>query len=161
MDVRWLAAAAALFCASCRVDCRDATDCGRGERCADDGTCARLPEAVPLGAISPGATMEAVAVYPAPGARQAPARTPIVVLTTRVVDPATVDAASFALEDTRRQPVPGTHDWLLEPPGFLYLPAAPLVPGASYNVRVTTGVRDGAGTPLRLPVSWTFTVATP
>lgn len=153
-----LVAVAAAATAGCRADCRSAEDCGRGERCGDDGLCARLPDAVPIGQISPGATMEALAVYPAPGARDAPARAPVVILTTRAVDPATVGADSFQLEDARGASVPGAFDWLVDPPGFLYAPAAPLAAGGAYNVRVTTAVHDGAGTPLRLPVSFTFLV---
>ena len=156
---RLAVAALALALAACRVECRGAEDCGRGERCAADGTCERLPDAVPIGQISPGSTMEVIAVYPALGEDQAPSRAPVVVLTTRVVDPATVDGQTFSMEDARGQGVPGDLDFLVEPPGFLYAPAAPLAAGASYNVRVTTGVRDGSGVALRLPVAWSFTVA--
>ena len=152
-----LLSAAALLVGGCRVECRGAADCDRGERCGDDGLCERLPDAVPIGSVSPGPTMEVLAVYPAAGATDAPPRAPIVVLTTRTVDPATVGAQAFTLEDARGAAVAGAFDWLIAPPGFLFAPAAPLAPGA-YNARVTTGVRDGGGTSLRAPVAWTFTV---
>jgi hypothetical protein len=142
----------------CRVDCTTAADCGRGERCAADGTCAALPGAAPVGAISPGLYMEVVAVYPVPEGKDVPARAPIIILTTRPTDPATVPAA-FALTDARGQAVAGVLDWLVDPPGFLFTPARALDPGGAYNASVGTGVRDGDGNALRAQVAWTFTVA--
>jgi hypothetical protein len=154
-----LLAAAVAWLAGCRGDCASAGDCSRGELCGDDGTCDRLPEAAPLGSIAPGAHMEVVAVYPAPAALEVPARATIVVLTTRTVDPATLDGATFQIEDSRRQGVTGAFDWLVDPAGFLFAPDAPLAEGGSYSVRVSTGVRDGMGEGLRQAASWSFTVA--
>jgi hypothetical protein len=154
------ALAVATGVAGCRVDCVSAAGCARGELCADDGTCARLPNAAPVGAISPGTYMEATAVYPPPGGHDVPPRAPIVVLTTRPVDPTSVPGA-FSLTDAHGQPVAGALDWLVDPPGFLFAPAQPLAAGASYNAHVTTAVHDGGGDALHQPVAWSFDTVAP
>lgn len=150
---------AAALAAGCRADCTSAEDCDRGQRCGERGFCVRLPDAAPIGSITPGASMEVVAVSPAPDAVAAPASGPVLVLTTRPVDPASVGAATFSVRDALGRDLPGSLEVLADPAGWLFAPAAPLARGAVYSARVTTGVRDAAGNPLRTPVSWTFTVA--
>jgi hypothetical protein len=103
--------------------------------------------------------MEVVAVYPPPDDRDSPAHTPIVVITSRPVDPASLTAETFSLTDTSGQDVPGEFDFLVFPPGFLFAPTSTLTPGAGYNVNVSAFVVDGDGNPLRADVSYSFFVA--
>jgi hypothetical protein len=157
----WPFLGALLLCGAggCRIDCASAGDCERGERCAATGLCESLPHAAPVGAVTPGAFMEAVAVYPPPQGRGVAAHTPVFVLTTRPADPATLTASSFAVEDECGHAVAGAFDVLVDPPGFLFAPAAPLAAGTSYNVHVSAAVTDGGGQPLRSELDWSFTVA--
>lgn len=98
-----------------------------------------------------------VELSPAPFKLDVPAVTVISARFSEPINPATVGIGSFLVRrglDT----VPGSYTHADSVATFV--PEANLLPGASYSVALTRGIRDPAGNQLARDTSWSFRVAT-
>jgi N-acetylneuraminic acid mutarotase len=78
----------------------------------------------------------------------------IVVSFSEAMDEATINAASFLLQDSVGNPIGGSVSG-----GNTFRPYASLAPDETYTATLTTAVRDLAGNPLAQPYVWSFTTA--
>jgi ketosteroid isomerase-like protein len=101
-----------------------------------------------------------ISTIPANGATGVAVNTAISATFSRVMDPATITAATFALTGPGATPVEGTVTYAGTTATFT--PTAVLTTGALYMATLTNGAKDAAGTPLSTNFVWTFTtVAAP
>ncbi|HET9253415.1 MAG TPA: Ig-like domain-containing protein, partial [Candidatus Eisenbacteria bacterium] len=98
------------------------------------------------------------AVSPANGADLVVVSTTVRATFSELMDPASVDGASFRLSGPGGS-VSGTVD--LAGAAATFAPSAPLEPNTLYTARVTTAIRDLAGNRLASDHEWTFTTAPP
>lgn len=107
-------------------------------------TAAIIPPAV--SSMSPAANATAVAI-----------NAPVVANFSKVMDTATLTAATFTLRQGGAL-LPGS---VVNGPGnsATLTPANPLTPGTVYTASLSTGVKDLQGNPLAAPFTWSFTTA--
>ena len=110
--------------------------------CGDDGS-----------SPTPPLALEITAMTPTPGAANVETGATVTVTFNQAIDPATLTAATFKV----------TTGGLALPAVITYVAATltaraavPLLPGAGYEVEVTTGVRTPANAGLSAAVEWTF-----
>ncbi len=75
------------------------------------------------------------------------------------MDPATLTSATFYIKKSGGTPLPAVVDYSAATRTATLDPVAGLEPGETYEVRLTTAVESGAGTPLASAVEWSFTTA--
>jgi hypothetical protein len=108
-----------------------------------------------------------VSVNPAAGETEVPVNTEITVVFSEPMDPITLNATTFPVRFLVCPPSSGCFfqdvvgAYSLSPDGLTatLMPAEPLVPNSSHQVRVTTGARDLAGNPLLPPSGSEFSSA--
>ncbi|HEV8303397.1 MAG TPA: Ig-like domain-containing protein [Gemmatimonadales bacterium] len=113
-----------------------------GSACQDDSGAGPTPDKTPPIVVS---------TSPASAANGVPVSTGVAVTFSEPMDPASVDASTFAVSPN----VPGTR--AVNGATATFTPSTPLGYFTTYAVSVTAGVRDLAGNGLASAVSWSFT----
>lgn len=151
--MRALALVAALLATApaCRVACKSAADCDRGESCGREGRCVAAPGATPLASLFPGPAFDALFLFPPHGSQSASPFGPVAAVLTRPVDVQSVGPSNgaFVVRDEGGARVPGSYGFLFQPPAILFHPSAPLTPGSGFTAQLGTQLRDVQGNELR------------
>jgi methionine-rich copper-binding protein CopC len=102
-----------------------------------------------------------VSTVPGDGATDVPVSGTVSATFSEALDPTSVTAESFSLEDFDGGPVPGVVS--VSGPVAEFDPDTDLAEETDYVVRLTTDIRDAAGNAMAAPYGWTFTTedATP
>lgn len=85
------------------------------------------------------------------------ARNKVIAIFSEPMNIATLNTATFTLEDNGGNPVTGTVTFSGVTATFT--PDVQLASNSTYTVTITTGARDLAGNPIAFEVSWSFTTA--
>lgn len=98
-------------------------------------------------------------VNPLPSASGVSPKTHITATFSKDMDPATINTNTFKLvEKTHRTPVAGTIVYDSPTQGATFRPKNDLAKGATYQVTVTTDVKDQSGNAMAQEDTWEFTV---
>lgn len=100
-----------------------------------------------------------VSTAPAGGASEVPVESTIIATFSEMMNPATINAATFTLVDAASSPVTGTVTYNSETQTAIFTPASRLAPGAQYTATMTTGATDVGGNALVGSYTWSFTTA--
>jgi len=100
-----------------------------------------------------------VSTVPASGATAVPVNTLVSATFSEIMNPATINVATFTLTGPGATPVAGTITYAGSTATFT--PTAVLASSTMFTATITTGAKDPAGVPLAANFVWAFTTAAP
>jgi len=98
-----------------------------------------------------------LSVTPTNGTKGVAIKSPLVVVFSEPIDPATIDGATMTVSDSGGKPVNGTVAYNAATTTLTFAPLTPLAYFSNFTATISGGIRDLAGNPLGAAMSWSFT----
>lgn len=99
------------------------------------------------------------ATVPRPGENNVSHTAPILVVFSEPIDPNTIHAETFFIKDATGKDVPGSHTYDAPTRTAKFSPSTPLALSKTYQVTITTGIKDLSGNALLEGRTWSFRTA--